>query len=282
MFDKEIKKLQDKWSVLQDLEGLDIFVAGGAITSIMTNKEINDIDLYFKDEKAFTEFIGLWLSGDLGFLSVLSVTDKSITFLSTTEKVVIQTIFYRWFEDAEDIFKDFDFTINMGAYSLKDKSIKLHEDFLKHNSQRYLSVNTGTAFPIISALRVDKYKKRGYTISKPQYFRILLPLVKLNINSWQEFKNHIGGMYGSKVEDLFDTSKDFSLEEALDQIDNNESEYSEEDPTVYDYEVLKVLLKKVTPKCKEVLEEYRGCIYSWRVGNKIMESLGEDGSVLWK
>jgi hypothetical protein len=37
----------------------------------------------------------------------------------------------------------------------------LHEDFLKHNSQRILKFNPTTDFPIISALRVQKYEDKG-------------------------------------------------------------------------------------------------------------------------
>src|SRR5690606_25449462 len=103
----------------------------------------------------------------------------------------------------------------------------------KHNSQRYLKYNPSTAFPIISVLRSNKYRDKGYNISRPEMIRIAFSCQKLEINSWEDFRKHVGGMYGYMLEDMFDETKEFSLDEGLEQLGNLESqdikEYKETD-----------------------------------------------------
>ena len=101
-------------------------------------------------------------------------------------------IYYDYYETAEDIFKHFDYTINMAAYNLNTGEFSCHECFMLHNSQRVLQFNTGTRFPIISALRVQKYKERGYNISRKEFMKLLLSINKLNNGSvLQKLTNHV-------------------------------------------------------------------------------------------
>mgnify|MGYP000452806861 FL=1 len=93
-------------------------------------------------------------------------------------------------------------------------------DFIKHNSQRILKFNHKTAFPLISALRVDKYKNKGYDISKAEFVKILLAVNKLNITTLEQLKDQIGGMYGADYDALFEgiTPENFSLDSILEKI----------------------------------------------------------------
>ena len=45
--------------------------------------------------------------------------------------------------------------------------------FLKHLARRSLVVNTNTAYPLISLLRCDKYKERGYNISTKEQMSLM-------------------------------------------------------------------------------------------------------------
>lgn len=257
MYSKELKKLESLSDVVPCLEGVGVYIAGGAITSIMTNKDVNDLDLYFKDEKAFTTFVALWLSGEFGFNRIVSVTDKSLTLHDTSSEVLVQAVYYKWFPTPEDVFKDFDFTINMGLLDLSDMEFHFHENFFKHNSQRYIDVNTNTAYPIITALRLDKYSKRGYYVSKQQFLKVMLSIMELDVKDWSSFKNHIGGMYGLSLENIFDDSKPFSLEEAIKQVDEIDVDYSckAESKGLTNEEIRNSILEKVTKEAKEVLSK---------------------------
>lgn len=197
-----------------------IIIAGGALSSLFTNQEVNDIDIYFRDEEGFTGFLAALLDGDImGYLSIVNLSDRSI-LLSDHKDAKLQLIYYKWFEKPEDIFKDFDFSVNMAAYDCRSSEFVFHKDFLKHNAQRHIEINTGTAFPITSVLRVEKYRRKGYNTSKSQLLRLLLRCTQLELNSWEDVISHCGGMYGINPKDLFDTSKEFSLESAIEQLAN--------------------------------------------------------------
>lgn len=66
-----------------------------------------------------------------------------------------------------------------------------------------LKFNHNTAYPIMSALRVQKYEKKGYVISKPEFIKIMLTINNLKINTYKEVKEQIGGMYGVNYDNLF-------------------------------------------------------------------------------
>lgn len=186
-----------------------IIIAGGMITSIFCNREISDIDIYLTNKKDVFPFITELLDNS----TLISVTDKSIVV--NHSGVLINVVLFREFLDAVDIFNSFDFTVCMGAYDVTYECFYFNDYFFKHNSQRVLRFNDNTDFPIVSALRVSKYLKKGYSISKSEYIRILLSCVILNIDSYEKLASHIGGMYGLNIEDIIDTTKEFDIKRII-------------------------------------------------------------------
>jgi len=234
MYEKELTKLkgfmnEELWGLLQD-QGC--IIAGGAVTSMFTNKEVNDVDVYFPSKEAFTkvmqELIDLrWGSNykydkeyGLGYVDgmITIVTNKAVMLLSEGNKV--QFVVHKFYQSAEEIFQDFDFTVCMGALEMKDETWKLHEDFFKHNAQRFIQFNEKTSYPLISALRIAKYKEKGYNISKAQFMKVMLAVNAKNIDSWEVLLEELGGMYGTAPEDIFDTSLPFDLSYAMQKLDD--------------------------------------------------------------
>ncbi|MED1665701.1 hypothetical protein [Brevibacillus laterosporus] len=199
-----------------ELKRTKAYIAGGTITSLFCNREINDLDVYFRNEESMIDFLeSLW---DETGTYVVSLTKKSILLLKNS--LQIQLIHDRMYESPKEIFKAFDFTVCMGCYDFDTDSFILHEDFLRHNAQRQLTFNPDTLYPVVSALRVQKYEDKGYEISKTEFLKIMLSCMKLEINSYDELKNHLGGMYGINLDKVFDETKEFSLEDAIIQISN--------------------------------------------------------------
>ncbi len=188
------------------------YVAGGAITSVFTNAPINDIDLYFKTKLAFEEAV--LDAYDNGWWCV-DLSKRSITFSDNGS--IVQMMHFDFFETPADIFKAFDFTVCMAAYDYDAKEFVFHDDFLKHNSQRFLKFNTGTRYPLASATRVLKYQGRGYTIGKGDVLRIVLASRAVPINSWEELQDQIGGAYGSKI--MLAANENYSIEAALEALE---------------------------------------------------------------
>lgn len=224
----------------------NVIIAGGLVTSLFTNKDINDVDVYFRSQD---DAIGLIseLYEDTQF--VVAHTKKATLF--AIGEVSIQTIHFDYFRDVSDVFNAFDFTVCMGAYDFKNESFHLHKDFLKHNSQRLLKFNKDTAFPLISLLRVQKYEDKGYEISKPEMFRIAMTCMNLDINSYDELKEQLGGMYGVNYDKLFNDVEDeeFSLDNAIDKIQDLalDEDYFKK-PVPVEFDSLEDLIESITGK----------------------------------
>lgn len=188
------------------------FIAGGALTSAFTGKDINDVDMYFKSKAAFIEAVEMAYDERLW---CVAATDRAVTFVQGSE--IIQLMHFDFFETAEQVFDAFDFTVCMAAYDLDTTEFTFHEDFLKHASQRYLRFHSGTRYPFGSLLRVLKYQSRGYTVGKGDLLRIALCCHRTPLNSWDDLASAIGGQYGEKVN--LDASQPFSIEAALQVIE---------------------------------------------------------------
>lgn len=229
--------------LVEDLKAYNAIIAGGTITSLFSNNEINDIDVYFRSEEDTIAFVEqVWNDQR----HVVSCTNKALQFMY--EDVNVQVIHFEYFKNAYDIFKTFDFTACMGAYDFKKEKFILHNEFVKHNSQRLLKFNSNTAFPIVSLLRVQKYKEKGYTISKPEFIRIVLTCMKLEINTYEELKDQLGGMYGVNLDKLFEDVDEgnFNLQDALDVIaDITLSDEYFEKPKPVDFDSLQDLIESI-------------------------------------
>lgn len=186
------------------------FAAGGAVTSVFTGKPINDVDVYFKCREAFEYAVaqayenGWWC---------LSSSKRAVTF-SDNGGTPVQFMHFDFFPTAQDIFDAFDFTVVMGAYDFDTSNFIFHDEFLKHNSQRFLRFHPGTRYPLASATRVLKYQDRGYTIGKGDILKIVLASRKVKIETWEDLKDQVGGAYGEKVV-LAGEGQEFSLDAAI-------------------------------------------------------------------
>lgn len=196
----ECKKLAE---MLEDISGYfeegeeSFFLAGGAITSTITGKEVNDLDIYPKTAKA-----ALTLIEYAEDKYIKSATEKSL-YVSIEDEYDVNIILLDVFPTAEAIFKSFDFTIVMAAYDNDTEEILMHKNYLLDLAARRLQFNSNTAFPLMSLFRANKYCDRGFKISKFQYSRIALRTAQLNINSYEELEKHLGGMYGLKIKGIF-------------------------------------------------------------------------------
>jgi len=194
------------------------FAAGGAVTSVFTGKPINDVDVYFKSREAFDYAVAY--AYECGWWCVSS-SKRAVTF-SDNGGTPVQFMHFDFFPTAQDIFAAFDFTVVMGALDFDSGEFVFHDDFLKHNSQRFLRFHPGTRFPLASATRVLKYQDRGYTIGKGDILKIALASRKVKIETWEDLKDQIGGAYGEKVV-LGSEDKEFTLDAAIEALTVDET-----------------------------------------------------------
>jgi hypothetical protein len=268
--------------LVQSLKQHKAYIAGGTITSLFCNREINDVDVYFRDEESILSFLSdIWNNGRY----IVSHTKKATQLLYGD--VNLQTIHFQYFTSPGEIFDTFDFTTCMGVFDFETEQFTLHPDFLKHNSQRILKFNSDTAFPIVSLLRVQKYEKKGYTISKPEFIRIILTCMNLDINTYDELKEQLGGMYGINYDKLFEDVKDsdFNLQDAIDKIANIvlDEDYFKK-PVPVEFDNLDDILDTIAKKPRKILEVngklykigYDGLLQSCKTKPEYFEQLDTD------
>lgn len=282
--------------VYEILQALNVKVAGGTLTSLFSNREVNDIDLYFPSWENMETFIAYmydyqlrkgardlqpgtsdWTDIKRGYYylnglssgdrfsignkkpekNVISIeqllkmaedfdpddwqskaedisnkerkvtpiknigmTDKSIMFSGADSNPVMQCICFDTFQTTKDIFDKFDYTINMGAFNFGEEVWEFDKRFMKHIAQKVLVLNPNTDYPIISMLRSDKYRARGYTISRRETMKLGVACSGLKIETWEDAKDHLSGMYGTNVEQLFNETKPFSFDLLFDKLDS--------------------------------------------------------------
>lgn len=221
--EKVIKSKLDS-GVYDLLKDTGCILAGGALTSLYSGAEVNDWDIYLTQENALgrivSEVYGQSSHEYLdGFdLRANMTTDRSFMTMQKDGSTKVQFIHYQLYDSPESVFKAFDFTINMAAYDFASEKIVLHPHFLEAVAARRLVVNPYTHYPLVSALRVQKYKDRGYTISKAEMLRVLFSVANKQYDSWETVIHEIGGMYGVAPKDLFDQTKPFSIDEVIEQL----------------------------------------------------------------
>lgn len=225
----EIEKNLIKKSIGEDVYGLlkdtKCILAGGAITSLFSGAEVNDYDIYCTDKEGLsrliTQVFGVSVEDHISSFELIAkfATDRSMLCIDKYSKNKLQFIHYKVFKDAHDIFNSFDFEHVMGAFDFATEEFVFHENFFKSLAQRNIVFNPNTDFPIVSMLRTNKYRERGYKISKAQMLRVAFTIASRNYDSWEKVKSECAGMYGIAPDDLFDETKPFSLEEVVRQLE---------------------------------------------------------------
>lgn len=193
-------------TVLNQLGGLILdacteagaMIAGGALTSAFTHNEIKDVDIYFRDKesmaKAFVKITDDWENVYLGH------TDKSITIRDLETGATVQFIHFDYFDNLQEVFDAFDFTVCMAGIDLKTGQLEMHQSFLSDVTSRTLHFNRGTRFPYISLIRTKKYQEKGYKIGKGSILAIANACAQWKIGTWEQAKEQLGGVYGDEID----------------------------------------------------------------------------------
>jgi hypothetical protein len=227
----------------------DAFVAGGAVLSIFTDTPVNDVDVYFKDKISMAKCFAK-VTKDYQNI-YYSHTEKSITLMDTESGLIVQFIHFDYFQNAQEIFNAFDFTVCMGAVRLKTGEVFLHDSFMSDVASRTLHFNNGTRYPYISLVRVKKYEEKGYKIGKGHLLAIANACAQTPITSWEEAKEQLGGIYGYEITAKLDSREEFSSD-AFNKILTNLEERDWDKMPSGDYDQLLVDLGVVPLEREEV------------------------------
>ena len=169
---------------------------------------------------------------------------------------------------------DFDYTINMGAYDCKTGEFVFDDRFMIDNARRALVFNQNTKYPVASALRMSKYKDRGYTISKSNILKIAFTIAKQNITTWEEFEGNIGGAYGEIVHINIDHNTPFDLDTAMSLL-SDEMYITSQDEVRQNFITGRRILDKVFETCqykkhRRILNKSRAIVVYYNDDDKLI------------
>jgi len=221
-------------------------VAGGTITSIFSNKKINDYDIYFSNPEnlhflfsnAKNKFqIEEHIHTALNFntqnipIKVLFISDCAISV--NIDGLKFQFIHLPEFikTNPKEIIDKFDFTVCMGAYSFSQQTFILNENFSKHLAQRILVFNTNSDYPFSSLYRTVKYLRKGFAISGVEMLKIGLKCHSIKIDNLKDLKKQIMGVDVILLKQLLDqmeSDQKYDFNMAIQMIEEHLQTYYEE------------------------------------------------------
>lgn len=205
-------------SSLDPLGVQNCYIAGGAVLSAATKTDIADYDYYPKNKDGLMHVLDAAMED--GYIT--NISDRAITlkYNGVTDldgnRAIIQVMTYAFFESPEQIFENFDFTVCMGAYDCDTGEYTLHDDFYPDIASKTLRFNPGTLYPLNSLIRINKYRQKGYYISKPETVKVALAVAAIGLpENWDDLESQIGGSYGKEVK-IMSKEMDFTLETVYD------------------------------------------------------------------
>jgi hypothetical protein len=216
----------------------EAFLAGGAVLSTATKKDIHDYDVYPKNKKSAFEIVKYLVEECNCF--IVNVTNRAITMKCNdikdddNNRVIIQVMIFDTFETHDKIFEYFDFTCCMAAFDLSTSEFYCDKMFWEDVSSRTIRFNNKTRYPLNSLMRINKYKEKGFYTPKKELIKIGLAVTEQGLpKSWDDLANAIGGTYGQtfklKTEDI-----EFNIENMYNILDDLEiNGYLNEEDTKY-------------------------------------------------
>lgn len=185
------------------LKKTNAIVAGGCFLSVIEERAVNDIDIFFSNLESAEEAIrDLRIELKTGY--TIEYDNKTATMLEING-LKINFIKKRFFDNIQDLFDDFDFTCTMIGFEVADGMLRIGEGFRESVDNKKLMFNHKNNYPITSLPRVTKYMSRGYTISDAEITLIGLAIANLRIETTEALCEQAGTFYKGISE-----SKDYS------------------------------------------------------------------------
>lgn len=220
------------------------YIAGGSILSIVTEKEINDFDIYPKSKKDFENILVDLIEKESCY--IINISERAVTLKSRKHKNYLneehtaQVVFFNFYNNPEELFENFDFTVCMAAFDCDSLEYHFHPNFYQDVASKTLRFNENALFPINSLLRVKKYSEKGYELGKICTIKLAFSLMNKGLpKSWKEMEDEVGGLYGNKIINFDIDNIDFSYDNLikfLDEID--EGKITQDTPKIKKYDIL--------------------------------------------
>lgn len=189
-------------NVVAEMRRLRLLLCGGAINSIFTGAEVNDLDFYMinnSNQKKVEDFF------KRHFKDEMFESSNALTFKRRSKRhVYTAQLITRFTGHAHEIFNWFDFTITHCAYDFDNCKFEFGNRFFQDVSKKRLVYSGASKYPICAMYRTKKYMDRGYNLSGATIMHIALSIVQLKINNYKELKDQLLGIDTSYLTKLLD------------------------------------------------------------------------------
>lgn len=192
----------------------NIVLIGGAITSLLNNKPVNDYDLYICNnltivqlKQKIQQYNEQTNESNLIFVyeSKNSISYKILdNRLSTYVKIQFITLPHLMNKTIEEIFNSIDFSICKCAYNFSTQTFIFDDEFLQSYKTKHITFNSNTLYPISSLLRVKKYENKGYSFTTHEMLKICFAINNLKINTYKDIVFHLTAVSTSYYSDFLE------------------------------------------------------------------------------
>ena len=211
---KRISALIPK-ELLEKLDGLNVFLCGGAFVSLLTEDKVRDLDFFFASEedhqKAFDRIC-------------MKISDKLITFNAVNFKMdntKIQFITKLYLPTIQETLSVFDIRASMCGMTLqqiKEKSgFYSEENSLFDIAKKRAVIMPNHRNPHNVVFRIAKFVKRGWSIKGQSFVRLILQqLIRAkHINTLADVRDEILGLDTLILTQFFKQYDKFPPEQTL-------------------------------------------------------------------
>jgi len=249
-----LSSIKDK--LLMEELSKSIYVAGGAITSVIIGESIRDIDVYINNIKTASKLIAYYTnrlqslpsaenillyqeethegirikttgqsytnyeppSVPLGSEHPIYISETAMSFRSGIQVIL------GFVGSPESVLKRFDFEHARNWCDLT--SVYLSADAILSIAQRRLTFTTATQYPLASLFRLRKFVKRGWKISPGEILKIILCTNRLNLFDPHVLREQLVGIDLAYFENIFSAlfshphDENLSLKTISDAIDS--------------------------------------------------------------
>lgn len=143
-----------------------MFVAGGAVRTIITGESVSDIDIFFQTPELAHEF-----KKNLESKNAQKIFEcpKGELFTFLYQNFKFQLIMKRYYQNATELLNSFDFTICRFGFELFDinnagfmtRRFALNKSDMIDLQKRHLRIHR-IEYPVATLNRVHKYMKKGF------------------------------------------------------------------------------------------------------------------------
>ncbi len=160
-------------------DDVEYMVAGGFLNSVDSQRNIQDLDLYPRDQDNYDKLVNI--------MSNHGYEKTNNTWKKGTKKIQIM----KEFVDPLDVLCGFDFTVTMKGWIPKTQTIYEHNKYQEHIRHRELKYNTTNTHPLKNVYHMSKYISYGYHISPFDLMAILFKINHLNLDDMDVFKDQV-------------------------------------------------------------------------------------------